>query len=292
MVLQNRKALGRGLASLLPESDNGIEKNFTINTSENNKLVNYVEISKIRPCVTQPRLNFKEGELEELSNSIKEVGVLQPILVRNSGSFYEIIAGERRWRACKLLNLPTIPVIIKNCTDKEALQTALIENIQRADLNCIEEAKAYKMLAEEHSLTQEEISKSVGKERSTVSNYLRILKLPLDAQKLVGENKLTMGHARALCSIENEELLLKIAHKSAADKLSVRELEDYINKSTSKKSSKKKKEVNVFEAAEEDLRKNLQTKVNIKGKLSNGKIIINFYSKEAFDRIYSIIGRG
>lgn len=287
---QGRKALGRGLASLLPESDNEINHVIDSSTrSLTNKVVNYVDINAVRPCPTQPRINYDERELRELGESIKEVGVLQPILVRTSGNFYEIIAGERRWRASKLINLKNIPVIVKDCSDKEALQAALIENIQRSDLNSIEEAKAYKQLIDEHKLSQDEVSKSVGKERSTVANFLRLLKLPNNVQHLISEKKITMGHAKTLSGLENDDLITKTAYRIITKNLSVRETENFIN---SLKNVKSKKVTNIFDEVEDNLRKILQTKVRVKGSQSKGKIVIDYFNKNDFERVYNVLTRG
>jgi len=291
MVSQTRKVLGRGLAALLPENDEEIQKNFVVNNTSIANKINYIDINKIRPYAMQPRSYFSEKELKELADSIAAVGVLQPIIVRESGSYYEIIAGERRFKACKMLDLATVPCIIKNCNEKEALQNALIENIQREDLNPIEEAKAYKILNEEHKLSHDEISKTVGKERSTVTNYLRILKLPFEVQSLINTNNISIGHAKILCSLTiSEEALIKLAEKIARDKLSVKDLEKAVNKVSVKKSNNNK--TSIYSDLEEVLYKTLESKVKIKGTNKKGKIIIDYYSSKDLERIYNLITRG
>lgn len=288
----SRKALGRGLASLLPDSDQDISK-MVESRSNVSRSVNYIEISLIRPCPTQPRTNFNENEIDELASSINEVGVLQPVILRNSGDYYELIAGERRWRACKKLGLKKIPAIIKNCTDTQALKSALIENIQRKDLNPIEEAKAYRQLIDEHKLTHEEISKSVGKDRSTITNFLRLLKLPLNVQELITKNIITMGHAKVISTIESESKIAQVAYKIINENLSVRELENYVSRLISKKSKSTTSKTNtMFSDIEDNLRNKLKTKVKISGKENKGKIVINYYNKQEFERLYNTLCEG
>jgi len=291
MVSQTRKVLGRGLAALLPENEEDFEKNIILNNGSSNNKINYININKIRPYAMQPRSFFSEKELQELAASIQAVGVLQPIIVRESGNYYEIIAGERRYKACKLLGLEAVPCLVKNCNEQEALQSALIENIQRQDLNPIEEAKAYKILNEEHKLSHDDISKTVGKERSTISNYLRILKLPFEVQNLINQRKLSLGHAKVLCSFEtNEENLIKIAEKAAKEALSIKDLEKFISKASNKKEKVKKE--NAFKDMEDILYNSIKSKVKIQGKAEKGKIIIDYYSYNELERIYSLITRG
>ena len=235
--------LGKGLDSLIPE-----KKVSTVNTEiqENNKDVYkdavMVDIQKVEPNREQPRKNFDEDALLELSDSIKLYGILQPLLVQDKKEYYEIIAGERRWRAAKMAKIKEIPVIIKNFTEQEILEISLIENIQREDLNPIEEAIAYKRLLEEFHLKQDEVAERVSKSRTAVTNSMRLLKLSDRVQQMIIDDMLTTGHARALIGIEDEEKQYALAQKIFDDKLSVRETEKLIKKIQNEKGDAPAKE--------------------------------------------------
>jgi ParB family chromosome partitioning protein len=231
--------------------------------------------------------------LSELVASIKEKGVLQPILVRKIGSDYEVIAGERRLKAARLLNLETVPVVIKAATDREALVLALVENIQREDLNAIEEAQSFKKLMDEFNFSQEDVAKAVGKDRSTVSNLIRLLKLPDDIQRSIFTGQISTGHARALLAIEDKKIQQKIFNDTVNNELSVREIERIVKKflesaNDSVKRDAKKNKIDVT-SVEEDLQRYLGTKVRISGSGKKGKIVIEYYSLEDFDRIVGVI---
>src|SRR5882762_4992443 len=217
----SRKALGRGLNAL-----------FTQGSTLTHDLLE-LDIDRIDPAEGQPRNVFKENALEELAQSIRHNGIIQPLVVRRSGDRFQIIAGERRWRAAQRAGLHTVPCIVKELSDEHTLELSLIENIQREELNPIEEANAYRRLLERGDLTQEDVSQRVGKTRSSITNALRLLKLPVEIQKLVEEEKLSMGHARALLAIDSEEQQISIAHEIVTKTLSVRETEQIVKRAQS-----------------------------------------------------------
>ncbi|MCX6112194.1 MAG: ParB/RepB/Spo0J family partition protein [Proteobacteria bacterium] len=294
-----RRALGRGLAALLPDADY-IETpsvytvgSINVDTHESPNQFFMCPVDKLFPCSRQPRQNFKDEEIKGLAVSIKENGLIQPLIVRKRGNNYEIVAGERRWRAAKLAGLESVPVIFKNMSDKATLQTALVENIQRSDLNSIEEARAYKQLLEEFSMTHEDISKNVGKDRSSITNYLRLLKLPDSVQAEIILGSITMGHAKILCSIDSEKDLLRIAKEITSKNLSVRDLENLVNKAKNAKNHNNIKSVEgregVFNSIEDNLREKFKTKVHIDGRYEKGKFVIEYFNKDDFERILSIL---
>lgn len=284
--------LGKGVGALL-----GNIENVAINKNEEQKeeklQENFINIALIEANKEQPRKNFKKEEMDELINSIKEYGIIQPILLKRIGKKYEIVAGERRWRAAKALGLKKIPAIIKEYDDRLANEISLIENIQRENLNPIEEALAYKSLIDEYDLTQDELAKKIAKNRTTVTNALRLLRLSESIQKLIIEDKISQGHARALLAIEDEELQNKLAMDIVKNELSVRELERLIknlNKKPGKKREKVSDELDIFyEEYEEKIRQLLGTQVHINRKdRTKGKIEIEYYSNEEFERILEI----
>lgn len=276
-----RRALGRGLNALL-----------TLQNEESEEL-REVDIDLIDPNPSQPRNMFAADKLEELANSIKENGLVQPILLRrtNNGR-YQIVAGERRWRASQKIGLKRISAIVRQVETEKLLELALIENIQRQELNPIEEALAYQRLISELGITQEDISKRVGKDRSSITNYLRLLKLPKEVQQQVEAEQLTMGHARALLSLAATERQYEVAAKVIQQKLSVRETEKLVKKialeNTNDSSTPIQNDANI-RAAEIKLRRYLGVQVRIKLNNKGGTLQINFGSIEELDRIYSII---
>jgi ParB family chromosome partitioning protein len=280
----NRKALGRGLGALL-SSDRTIDL-----SSEPTE----VELESIVPGSMQPRTHFDEASLQGLAESIRNHGIVQPLLVRRRGDGYELIAGERRWRAAKLAGLTKVPIIVKEVPDGSLLEIALIENIQREDLNPIEEAQAYKKLIETVGLTQEALASRVGRDRSYITNYLRLLRLPDDLQLLVVEGRLSTGHARTLLALSHVDLQRRMARKIIDDGLSVRATELLVHKASEEKPAKKtpanrEDDPNV-RAAENKLRRALGTQVKIlqtaEGK---GKIEISFFDTRDLDRVYNLI---
>lgn len=283
----SRKVLGRGLSALLGEE----------NTTTNNEELLDLDLDLIEPNAEQPRRSFNENNLDDLAQSIKANGIVQPIIVRRKGSKFQLVAGERRWRASQRAGLKKIPAIVKNIADEKLLELALIENIQRQELNAIEEAKAYKNLINTVGLTQEMIAERVGKNRTVITTFLRLLKLPKDIQKLLEEDKISAGHARALLMTENEDYQRQIANKIIEMSLSVRETEKAVKRIgkgnpqvVEKKEVIKKIDANV-KAAETKLRRHLGTQVQIipDGKGTGGKIEIEYYSDSDLDRIYQIL---
>ena len=287
------RGLGKGLDSLIPDNI-GPAKGAEKPEGKPQSPDSIVDINKVEPNREQPRKTFDENALMELAESIKQFGLLQPILVQDRKTYYEIIAGERRWRAAKLAGLKKVPVIIRNLTKQEIVEISLIENIQREDLNPIEEALAYKRLLTEFDLKQEEVADRVSKSRTAVTNSMRLLKLCDEVQQMVVEDKLTTGHARAILSIENPKEQLKLAQKIYNDKMSVRDVEKYIKNLN--KPAKQKKEENktlsaIYQDMEEKLKTSLGTKVAISSKDGNGsgKIEIEFFTHDDFDRITDLL---
>ena len=285
----NRKALGRGLSALLREEP-------TKQVSGDEGFVE-IDIDLITPNAEQPRTRFTEANLEELAQSIKVNGVVQPILVRRQGDRYELVAGERRWRASQRAGLTRIPAVVKDVSDDKILELALVENIQRQELNAIEEAKAYKKLIESVGLTQEMVATRVGKDRTFIANYLRILRLPDDIQDLVSEEKISVGHARALLMVDNSDAQRRIARSIMEMSLSVRETEKAVKRITrgdsssiEKKEVKPKEDAN-YKVAETKLRRKFGTQVRIvpDGKGTGGKIELEYYGEYDLVRIYQLM---
>ena len=254
-----------------------------------------VKVTSIEPNREQPRKDFNEEAMGDLAESMKVYGVLQPLLVQKKGDYYEIIAGERRWRAAKLAGLKEVPVVIREYTKQQTMEIALIENVQREDLNPIEEAKAYQRLIQEFELKQEEIAARVGKSRVTITNSMRLLKLDERVQEMLIQNQITGGHARALLTVEDGELQYKLAGKIIAENLSVREIEKIV-KSLSKKKNPKEKNVEdeslalIFRDLEERMKSAMGTKVSINRKDKNkGRVEIEYYSESELERIVELI---
>ena len=289
------KGLGKGLDTLIP-SEYVPPKKGNEDQKGANEAETIVKITKVEPNREQPRKHFDEDALQELADSIKQFGLLQPILVQDRGDYYEIIAGERRWRAAKLAGLKEVPVIIRNYTNQEIVEISLIENIQREDLNPIEEAMAYKRLLEEFNLKQDEVAERVSKSRTTVTNSMRLLKLCDGVQQMIIDDMLSTGHARALIPIEDVEQQLQLAQKIFDEKLSVREVEKLV-KAILKPDDKPKKEEPpknlqyIYQDIEDRLKEKLSRKVsiNVKGKNGAGKIEIEFYSNEDLDRLIEFL---
>ena len=288
------RGLGKGLDSLIPntigESKGKADKGTG---TENKDPETMVKLTAVEPNRDQPRKNFDEDALLELAESIKQFGLLQPILVQERDGYYEIIAGERRWRAAKIAGLKEVPVIIKNLTDQEIVEISLIENIQREDLNPIEEAQAYKRLLNEFHLKQDEVAERVSKSRTAVTNSMRLLKLCDEVQQMVVNEMITTGHARALLSIEDPEEQYMIAQKVFDEKMSVREVEKLVKNlhkpEKPKKAENKSLEV-IYQNIEEKLKESLGTKVSISSKDNGaGKIQIEFYDHDDLDRLMEYI---
>ena len=288
----NKRGLGKGLDTMIPPVKNEKKSEKGDPAKGPETLVN---ITKVEPNREQPRKNFDEDALLELSESIKQYGLLQPILVQDRKDYYEIIAGERRWRAAKLAGLKQVPVIIKNLTDQEIVEISLIENIQRENLNPIEEAIAYKRLLNEFNLKQDEVAERVSKSRTAVTNSMRLLKLSDDVQRMVIDEMITTGHARALLGVEDPAEQYNLAQRIFDEKLSVREVEKIVKNMGKPVKPKKEKVVDksmqvIYDDISEKLKTQLGTKVNIVPKEDgSGKIEIEFYSHDELDRILDLM---
>jgi ParB family chromosome partitioning protein len=286
---ERRNALGKGLEQLFSDDSMTFEELETtiVDEAKKNDEIVELDLNDLRPNPYQPRKKFDEEALNELAESIKEHGVFQPIIVKKSIKGYEIVAGERRYRASKKLGLEKIPAIIKEFTDDEMMQISLLENLQRENLTSIEEAKAYKAIIDASNLTQEELAKKVGKSRSYITNILGLLTLPVSIQNLILENKISMGHARVLSKIEDENKIKDLADKVLSDGLSVRELEDLV------KEERVEKKVKVVRSTPSNeyrtVERNLKEKLGSDVKISNNKITIKFSSVQDLNRILEII---
>lgn len=282
-----RKALGRGLEQLF--NDEGLNfdtiENSIIEEAKTNDRIVEIDLSELRANPYQPRKNFDEEALNELASSIKEHGVFQPIIVKKSIKGYEIIAGERRFRASKLAGMQTIPAIVKDFSDEEMMQIALLENLQRENLTSIEEAKAYKSIIESMNITQDELAKKVGKSRSHVTNILGLLKLPASVQDMVLYNKLSMGHARVLSKLDDPKTIEDLAQRVITEDLSVRKLESLVYDNEEKEVKTKKNTNNEYKYMENFLKEKLGTNV----KINNNKISIKFSNVQDLNRILEIM---
>ena len=271
-----KKGLGRGLEALIL-----------------NEPVEYavqeLKINEIEPNIGQPRKIFDQGKLEQLAESIKGHGIIQPIIIRKNNGKFEIVAGERRWRAARIAGLLKVPVVIKEFSDKELMEVAMVENLQREDLNPIEEAYGYEMLMKGYELTQEQISKAVGKSRSAIANTLRLLTLDEKVKKLVERGDLSAGHARAIVVIQDKEHQFEIAKKIIQNDLSVRETEVLLNSIENKKMIKKKVKDPIYLAIEDELKEILGTKVRIANNKNKGKVEIEYYSSSDLERIIDLL---
>ncbi len=291
---KKKLALGNGLEGMF-----GLDESVAEEKKDDVSRETFLRLSEIEPNRTQPRRNFDEDALQELADSIKQYGVIQPIVVQKKGKHYEIIAGERRWRAARKAGLLEVPVIVKEFAAEDIFAIALIENIQRQDLNPIEEAQAYSRLIEEHHLKQDELAEKVAKNRVTITNSMRLLKLDEGVQQMLIENMLTSGHARALLGITDKEEQHNLALRVFDEKLSVRETENLVKKTLAiaeEKPQEKVKEADKDDFIYRDIEKNMKdilgTKVEIKKKAKNkGRIEIEYYSMEELERIIEMINR-
>ena len=296
-----KSGLGKGLDSLIPNKNVKSAKP-SVKADEKKAAPKeeileagpiMVKTNKVEPNREQPRKDFDEDALMELADSIKQFGVLQPILVQKKKDYYEIIAGERRWRAAKLAELKEVPIIVKEFTEQEIVEISLIENIQRENLNPIEEAIAYKRLLKEFHLKQDEIAERVSKSRTAVTNSMRLLKLNSKVQQMVIDDMISTGHARALLALEDEEQQYTIANKIFDEKLSVRETEKLIKILKNPKKTAKKEKIEhtfIYENLEEKMKGIMGTKVNVNPKSNGkGKIEIEYYSEEELERIFDLI---
>ena len=303
-----KRGLGRGLSNLIPTDDTTEDvttktskqtKTGTVTKTEVMKKVEQtLNINRIEPNKNQPRKEFNEDALQELADSIKQFGVIEPLVVVKRKGYYELIAGERRWRAARLAGLKEVPVVIKDYDDQQIVEIALIENIQREDLNPIEEAHAYERLIQEFNLTQDEVAERVSKSRTTVTNALRLLKLTEKVQQMLIDDMLSTGHVRALITITEPQLQYETAMYIFDKKLSVRETESYVKKLLNKKPKEKTSEKEdpelsfLYKAIENRLKESLGTKTTIKAKTKDsGKIEIEYYSQEDLERITQLLAQ-
>jgi ParB family chromosome partitioning protein len=288
-----RKALGKGLSSLLPSRPAAQPVAASVPAAVAGTPINRLPIHSIQPNPLQPRSVFDAARLAELSQSIVANGIIQPLIVRKVGDQFHLIAGERRWRAAKLAGLADVPVVVQELSDSRVLEVALIENIQREDLNPIEVAIAFEKLAGELGLSHEEIGQRTGKDRSTITNMLRLLRLPGDIQIMLAEKRLSMGHAKAILALADEDLQREVAEKAAAQGMSVRQVEQMVQKMTQSREPKKATEPEVdpnVKAAIRELENALGTKVRIIERApGKGRIEIDYYSNDDLDRVYSVI---
>ena len=297
MAAKVKRGLGKGLDAMIPIPDSGASDKAAADKPEEKAAETIVRITQVEPNREQPRKNFDEDALQELADSIKQFGLLQPILVQDRKTYYEIIAGERRWRAAKLAGLKEVPVIIRDYTEQEIVEISLIENIQREDLNPIEEAQAYKRLLTEFNLKQDEVAERVSKSRTAVTNSMRLLKLCDEVQQMIIDDMLSTGHARALISIEDSEQQYTIAQKVFDEKLSVRDVEKLVKNLNKPEKPKKVAEGDssldvVYQDVAEKLKQSLGTKVDISSKGDGaGKIEIEFYNHDDLDRIIDLLTR-
>ena len=293
-----RNGLGKGLDSLIPnkaektvKAEKKTEEKKEERKSESGEI--HVKINQVEPNREQPRKEFDEDSLMELADSIKQFGILQPLLVQKKKDYYEIIAGERRWRAAKIAGIKEVPIIVKEYTNQEIVEISLIENIQRENLNPIEEAMAYKRLLEEFSLKQDEVAERVSKSRTAVTNSMRLLKLSPRVQQMIVDDMISTGHARALLAIDDEEQQYQLANRIFDEKLSVRETEKLVKALKNPKTEKKAQKIEhtfVYDNIEEQMKNIIGTKVSVNPKANGkGKIEIEYYSEEELERIYDLI---
>ena len=294
MAAKVKRGLGKGLDAMIPIPESSTSEQAA-DKADDKGAETVVRITQVEPNREQPRKNFDEDALQELADSIKQFGLLQPILVQDRKTYYEIIAGERRWRAAKLAGLKEVPVIIRDYTAQEIVEISLIENILREDLNPIEEAQAYKRLLTEFNLKQDEVAERVSKSRTAVTNSMRLLKLCDEVQQMIIDDMLSTGHARALISIEDSEQQYTIAQKIFDEKLSVRDVEKLV-KNLNKPEKPKKSSVDdqgldiIYQDVAEKLKQSLGTKVDITSKGNGtGKIEIEFYNHDDLDRIIELL---
>lgn len=292
-----RNGLGKGLDSLIPNKTGNTSARSAADAKKEEKINTtgeiLVKINEVEPNRDQPRKDFDEDALMELADSIKQFGILQPLLVQKKKDYYEIIAGERRWRAAKIAGLKEVPVIVKEYTNQEIVEISLIENIQRENLNPIEEAMAYKRLLEEFNLKQDEVAERVSKSRTAVTNSMRLLKLSERVQQMIVDDMISTGHARALLAIDDEEQQYLLANRIFDEKLSVRETEKLVKALKNPKKEVKKAKTEhmfVYENLEEQMKNVIGTKVSVMPRANGkGKIEIEYYSEEELERIYELI---
>ena len=282
-----RPVLGQGLSALIPRA-----RGSTAQGTAKQSMVLYLPVESIHRDGNQPRKVFKEERLRELADSMRTQGLIQPVLVRKDETGYRLIAGERRWRAAQLAGMQEVPAIVREASDAEAFELALVENLQRADLNPIEEAEGYRRLMTDYSFTQEQVSHRVAKDRSSVANALRLLGLPQEVKEMLADGDLSMGHARALLGLADESLILEVAKKVAAQRLSVREAENLVRRKKSSPQTTAKPEARDNPHARQvidDLQRRLGTKVRLLNRGGKGTLEISFFSYDDLDRLIGLL---
>ena len=291
--MAKKTGLGKGLDSLIPVHNNTEKEMAVVEKVVEHKTDTVLRITEIEPNKGQPRKNFNEDALEELADSIKQFGLIQPLVVQKRDGYYEIIAGERRWRAAKKAGLKEVPVIIRDYTDEEMMEIALIENLQREDLNPIEEAQAYKKLINDYKLKQDEIAEKVSKSRVAITNSMRLLKLSEKVQDMIVDEMISSGHGRALLALNDKKMQEELANRIFDEKLSVRETEQIVKALNNPKEKKNKEEYSdnfVYEKIENEFKEIIGTNVSIKRKSQDkGKIEIDYYSTEDLERIIDLM---
>ena len=291
--MAKKTGLGKGLDSLIPVHNNTEKEKAVVEKVVEKKSDTVLRITEIEPNKGQPRKNFNEDALEELADSIKQFGIIQPLVVQKRDGYYEIIAGERRWRAAKKAGLKEVPAIIKDYTDEEMMEIALIENLQREDLNPIEEAQAYKKLINDYKLKQDEIAEKVSKSRVAITNSMRLLKLSEKVQDMIVDEMISSGHGRALLALNDKKMQEELANRIFDEKLSVRETEQIVKALNNPKEKKQKEEYSdnfVYEKIENEFKEIIGSNVSIKRKSQDkGKIEIDYYSTEDLERIIDLI---
>lgn len=291
--MAKKTGLGKGLDSLIPVHNNTEKEKAVVEKVVEKKTDTVLRITEIEPNKGQPRKNFNEDALEELADSIKQFGLIQPLVVQKRDGYYEIIAGERRWRAAKKAGLKEVPVIIRDYTDEEMMEIALIENLQREDLNPIEEAQAYKKLINDYKLKQDEIAEKVSKSRVAITNSMRLLKLSEKVQDMIVDEMISSGHGRALLALNDKKMQEELANRIFDEKLSVRETEQIVKALNNPKEKKQKEEYSdnfIYEKIENEFKEIIGTNVSIKRKSQDkGKIEIEYYSTEDLERIIDLM---
>ena len=291
--MAKKTGLGKGLDSLIPVHNNTEKEMAVVEKVVEKKTDTVLRITEIEPNKGQPRKNFNEDALEELADSIKQFGLIQPLVVQKRDGYYEIIAGERRWRAAKKAGLKEVPVIIRDYTDEEMMEIALIENLQREDLNPIEEAQAYKKLINDYKLKQDEIAEKVSKSRVAITNSMRLLKLSEKVQDMIVDEMISSGHGRALLALNDKKMQEELANRIFDEELSVRETEQIVKELNNPKEKKNKEEYSdnfVYEKIENEFKEIIGTNVSIKRKSQDkGKIEIDYYSTEDLERIIDLM---
>lgn len=293
MAAPKNRGLGKGLEALFSNSEIDTQEiSVTKKEESEEKGISFININEIKPNQNQPRKSFNEEKLEELAASIIENGLIQPVILRKADKGYEIVAGERRWRACRKAGLKEIPCIIREFTNEQNMLIAIIENMQREDLNPIEEAEGLNQMIVNFGMTQEQVSKSVGKSRPYITNALRLLKLPSEIREMLLANQLSAGHARAIAGISDTEKQIQLAEYAIKEGLSVREIEKIIKEENApkKKISRKKAEKSAdVRKVEDDLKQIMGTKVNLNQSGKKGKIEIEYYSRDELERLIEML---